>query len=113
MFVWATLEWAMSPTIQHFKPLNLPNSSYIVSKSNNDWVGWLLLPSPPLKIGILIFSNSLKYSSLLCLITTPSTPNDSKVLTVSYKVSPLATLDALASMLITLIPKLTNAQWNE
>ena len=93
MFERATLLYLTSPIIATVKPSNLPKCLRIVSISSNACVGCSCCPSPAFTMcASTFFAIKCGVPAMLCLITTMPFLMLSRVFTVSYILSPFATL---------------------
>jgi hypothetical protein len=110
----ATRLCRMSPTIVIRLPSRSPSRRRIVYASSSAWVGCSWVPSPALTtLPRTQLARRCGAPEAPCLITTPSAPMASRVIAVSFRLSPLDTLDPLAEKLITSADRRLAAASNE
>ncbi len=110
----ATRLWRTSPTIVTRRPSSSPRRLRIVNASRSAWVGCSCVPSPLLTtLPCTQPTSRCGAPEAPCRMTTPSAPIASRVSAVSFRLSPLDTLDPFAEKLITSADSRSAAASNE
>lgn len=98
----ATRECSTSPTTATDRPASRPSRARMVYASSNAWVGCSWVPSPALTTDPSTqLARRCGAPEAGCRTTTASAPMACRVNAVSFRLSPLVTLDPFAEKLIT------------